>query len=46
MVTLIQFQINHVIATALTLKKGFPERKVIVVSNDINLRIKCDGIGL
>jgi PhoH-like ATPase len=37
---------HQIIATALTVKKEFPQRKVIVVSNDINLRIKCDAIGI
>jgi PhoH-like ATPase len=37
---------HQIIATALTLKKESPERKVIVVSNDINLRIKCDAVGI
>ena len=37
---------HHIIASALTLKDTYPERKVIVVSNDINLRIKCDAIGI
>jgi len=37
---------HQIIATALTIKKEFPNRKVIVVSNDINLRIKCDAIGV
>ena len=37
---------HQIIATALTIKKEFPERKVIVASNDINLRIKCDAVGL
>jgi len=37
---------HQIIATALTLAKEFPTRKVILVSNDINLRIKCDAIGI
>jgi len=37
---------HQIIATALTTKKEFPTRKVIVISNDINLRIKCDAIGV
>jgi PhoH-like ATPase len=37
---------HQIIATALTIKKEFPHRKVIVVSNDINLRIKCDAVGI
>ena len=37
---------HQIIATALTLKHEFENRKVILVSNDINLRIKCDAIGV
>jgi PhoH-like ATPase len=37
---------HQIIATALTIKRENPEKKVIVVSNDINLRIKCDAIGV
>jgi len=37
---------HQIIATALTIKKEFPTRKTVVVSNDINLRIKCDAIGV
>ena len=37
---------HQIIATALTVQKENPTRKVIVVSNDINLRIKCDAIGV
>jgi len=37
---------NQIIATALTLKKEKPRRKVILVSRDINMRVKCDSIGL
>jgi len=37
---------HQIIATALTLQREFTTRKVILVSNDINLRIKCDAIGL
>ena len=37
---------HQIIATALTLQKENPTRKVIVGSNDINLRIKCDAIGI
>ena len=37
---------HQIIATALTAKKIYPTRKIIVVSNDINLRIKCDAIGI
>lgn len=37
---------NKIIATALKLKSDNPETKVVVVSCDINLRIKCDAAGL
>ena len=37
---------NQIIGTALTVKKQIPKRKVIVVSRDINMRVKCDSIGL
>ena len=37
---------HQIIATALTLQKEYTKRKVILVSNDINLRIKCDAIGV
>jgi len=37
---------NQIIATALTTKEKEPSKKVIVVSNDINMRVKCDAIGL
>ena len=37
---------HQIIASALTLKTENPTKKVILVSNDINLRIKCDAIGI
>ena len=37
---------NQIIATALTEKKVNPSKKVIVVSRDINMRVKCDSIGM
>ena len=37
---------NQIIATALSEKETFPSRKVIVVSRDINMRVKCDSLGL
>lgn len=37
---------HQIIATALTAKKAYPNRKIVVISNDINLRIKCDAIGV
>lgn len=37
---------NQIIATALTEKRNNPEKKIIVVSRDINMRVKCDSIGM
>jgi PhoH-like ATPase len=37
---------NEIIGVALTEKRKNPKRKVIVVSRDINMRVKCDAIGL
>ena len=38
---------NQIIATALSeLEKSAKSRKVIVVSRDINMRVKCDALGL
>ena len=37
---------NQIIATALTERTLHKRRKVIVVSRDINMRVKCDSIGL
>ena len=37
---------NQIIATALTEKKASPRKKVIVVTRDINMRVKCDSVGL
>jgi len=37
---------NKIIATALTEKKNNPKRKVILVSRDINMRVKCDAVSL
>jgi len=37
---------NEIIATALDQKNKNPRRKVIVVSRDINMRVKCDALGL
>lgn len=36
---------NHIIATAITLDK-FSETSVYLVSRDINMRVKCDSLGL
>jgi PhoH-like ATPase len=43
------FQANHdnlIIATALAIKKENPEKKVIMVSKDINMRVKAQALGL
>jgi PhoH-like ATPase len=37
---------NEIIGIALTEKRKNPKKKVIVVSRDINMRVKCDAIGL
>tara|TARA_Y100000310_G_scaffold333774_1_gene412025 strand:- start:72 stop:1388 length:1317 start_codon:yes stop_codon:yes gene_type:complete len=37
---------NQIIATALTVSANFPNRKCVVVSRDINMRVKCDAVGL
>ena len=37
---------NQIIGVAITEKKGNPKRKVIVVSRDINMRVKCDALGI
>ena len=37
---------NQIIATALSEKNINPNKKVIVVSRDINMRVKCDSLGL
>ena len=37
---------NEIIVTALEEKNNNPKRKVIVVSRDINMRVKCDALGL
>lgn len=38
---------NQIIATALSEKETAPNmRKVVVVSRDINMRVKCDALGL
>ena len=38
---------NQIIATALSEKQESPKtRKVVVVSRDINMRVKCDALGL
>ena len=37
---------NQIIGTALTEIKNNSARKVVVVSRDINMRVKCDAVGL
>lgn len=37
---------NRIILTAAIAKSQFPGRRVVVVSKDINLRVKCDALGL
>lgn len=37
---------NQILATALSEQEAIPRRKVIVVSRDINMRVKCDALGL
>ncbi len=37
---------NQILATALSVKEESKPRKVIVVSRDINMRVKCDALGL
>ena len=37
---------NEIIATAITEKKKNEKRKVIVVTRDINMRVKCDSLGI
>ena len=37
---------NHIIAVVMGIKKREPDRKVIFVTKDINLRIKADAVGV
>ncbi len=37
---------NQIIATALSEKNNNPDKNIIVVSRDINMRVKCDSLGL
>ena len=37
---------NRIILTASIAKARFPDRRVAVVSKDINLRVKCDALGI
>ena len=37
---------NQIITTAITEKKSHTKRKVVVVTRDINMRVKCDSLGI
>jgi PhoH-like ATPase len=37
---------NRIISVALTLQKKQPEVKIAVITKDINLRVKCDALGV
>ena len=37
---------NEIIGVALNQKSAHPRTKVIVVTRDINMRVKCDALGL
>lgn len=37
---------NQIIAVALTAKSENPNKKVILASRDINMRVKCDALGI
>ncbi len=37
---------NQIIATALTVKKQNKNSRVVLVSRDINMRVKCDSLGI
>ena len=37
---------NEIISVALNQKNENPKRKVVVVTRDINMRVKCDSLGL
>ena len=37
---------NKIIASAVRLKDAHPDRKVSVITKDINLRVKCDALGV
>ena len=37
---------NEIISVALNQKKENPKRKIIVATRDINMRVKCDSLGL
>jgi PhoH-like ATPase len=37
---------NRILAVALTIRDEFPEERVVLISKDINMRIKADALGL
>tara|TARA_R110000787_G_scaffold56213_4_gene129330 strand:- start:4016 stop:5329 length:1314 start_codon:yes stop_codon:yes gene_type:complete len=37
---------NEIISVAIATQKEYPDSKVILVSRDINMRIKCDSVGI
>ena len=37
---------NMIIGTVLAEKQNFPNKKIIVVSRDINMRVKCDALNI
>lgn len=37
---------NKIIASAMRLMKQYPDKKVSVITKDINLRVKCDALGV
>jgi PhoH-like ATPase len=37
---------NRIISVALSLKKKYTDRRVAVITKDINLRVKCDALGV
>jgi predicted ribonuclease YlaK len=37
---------NQIVSAAMAVKQKFPNAKVVFISNDINLRLKCDALGL
>ncbi len=37
---------NNILSTALAMQKEYPERSIILVSKDINLRIKASALGI
>ncbi|MAH43404.1 phosphate starvation-inducible protein PhoH [archaeon] len=37
---------NQILATALYLSREYPDKKIKIITKDINLRVKCDALGL